>query len=271
MAEQLYGRQVIVEIGVAGELRRWRGLQVTGSVKKGRTSSANTAEVDITNLGPDSIAAAQSEEAIIRVFAGYETQRLLFTGTVNPGGATLEKQGPDRVLSISAKDGGYEYLRSRVNKSFDRGTSWQTVFDEMATATGLPIGNVNVPTGATNEGLVLVGSVRDVMRRLADTVDAEVSIQNQSWQVLPRGEPSADEAVVLSSTRLRNLIGSPSKERGGLKAKALLDGRISPGRRVVLESEEYSGDYRVVDVEHTFDSRMGQEFYSTATLEEVSV
>lgn len=263
MTERLFGRTVIAEIGVEGQIRRWDGLQINGNVKKERRTSANTADIEIYNLSKDSIVAAKSSGAVLRLYAGYSIPRLLFTGTINPGGAVLEKQGPDRILRVSAKDGGYEYLRARVNKTFKRGVTWREVFDELAAVTGLPLGTVRVPPGRTRRPIVLEGSVEDVMQRLADSTRSEVSIVNSAWQVLPIGEPAPDQAIVVSSRRLFNLVGSPSPQDQGMKIKALLDARYNPGRRIVLESEDYEGDYRIISVDHEFDSGHGAAFFST--------
>lgn len=271
MSERLYGRQVIAEIGVPGQnFRRWEGLRISARVRLGLESSPNSAEIDIYNLTRDSISRAQEKGAAIRLFAGYSTPRLIFAGPINRGGAVMTKQGPDRILSIEAKDGGIAYQAARINKTFDRGMSLQNVFDALAEETGLPLGAVEIPDGAQlTQGVTLTGRVSDALDRLATMTSAEWSIQQGELQFLPRGQTTPDQAVLVSSAPgSRNLIGSPAPGNDGLEVRALLDGRLKPGRRIKLKSDQFEGVYRIRQVEHALDSGWDQPFYSDLILRE---
>lgn len=272
MVERLYNRQVFLEIGVeGGEFRRWEDLRISARVQKGRTSSPNSAEIDVYNLSRDSVAAAQQDGAIARLFAGYSVPRLIFAGAINPGGASRAKLGPDRVLSIEAQDGGARFRRARINKSFDRGTSLVSIFDELADATGAPLGAIEIPGDATiSEGVTLVGDVSNELDRLARSLDLDWSYQDQALQILPKGQGAPDEAILVSSAPdRRNLVGEPAPGSEGLEVRALLDGRFIPGRRVKIESSRFDGLYRIIGVEHVLDSGWDNAFYSELVLREI--
>ena len=272
MAERLYGRQVFLDIGPEdGPFKRFEDLRISGRIRKTLGGDPNSAEIDVYNIAPDSIAAAQQSGAIVRLFAGYSVPRLVFTGSINPEGVSVKKQGPDRVLSIEAKDGGRRYRLARINKTFDRGTDLGEVFSELASATGLPLGAVDVPQGAQlTQGVTLTGRVSDALDTLARSLDADISFQDRALQILPRGGFSQDEAILVTSEpRGRNLIGSPAPGSEGLEIRALLDGRFLPGQRISLESERYSGLYRIRQLEHALDSGWDQSFYSDLICKEV--
>lgn len=272
MVERLYNRQVFVEVGVPGnDFRRWEDLRVAARIQKGRTSSPNTGEIDIFNLSKESVSHVQQDGAIVRLFAGYEIPRQVFLGEINPDGVALKKQGVDRVLSIEAQDGGGKFRTSRINKSFNRGTSLSEIFDELAGATGAPLGAISIPKDAQiSEGVTLAGDVSAELDRFARSLDLDWSYQDGALQVLPRGEGAPDEAILVSSAPdRRNLIGEPAPGKDGLEVRSLLDGRHIPGRRVKIESEEYEGIYKILGVEHVLDSGWDQAFYSDLILREI--
>lgn len=268
----LYGRQVALEIGVAGEdFRRWEGLRVAARVKKTPKSSPNAAEIEVYNLSADSIAEAQRDGAIVRLFAGYDVHRLIFAGSINRDGATLKKQGPDRVLSIEAKDGGREYTRKRVNRTYDKGTKISKIVEDLAADTALPQAVIEVDEDAQlTQGVTLTGRISDALDRLAESTAGEWSIQDGELQFLPRGGYTSDQAILVSSAPgSRNLIGSPAPGKDGLEVTALLDGRYLPGRRIRLEAADYQGIYRVRSLEHSLDSGWDQAYYSEMVCKEV--
>lgn len=266
MSEQLYGRQLFIEFGVAGQITRYRGLDVSASVKKTGRGSPNTADMEVFGLSRNTVAKLQQPGVIVRLYAGYQTARMIFTGDLIAGGVESSMEGADMRTSISAKDGGDAYLRAAVNESFDAGVSYQEVVDVIAQATGLPLGSVSVPDGQISEGLVLSGTVRDVMDRLSLSISAQWSIQDGALQILPPSEPRDDRAIVVSVEQ-GNLVGSPAMEDTGLSVTAFADGRFLPGGRVLLTSRDHSGDYRISSLEHRVNSGYGEEFYSDLVLE----
>jgi len=272
MTEQNYNRQVFLDVGVpGGSFRRFEDLRVSARVRKGLEGEPNNAEIDVYNTNEDSISAAQEDGAIVRLFAGYGVPRLIFEGSINRGGAVMKKQGPDRVLSIDAKDGGRQFRQARINETFDRGTDLAEVFDVLADATELPLGAIEIPQGAQlTQGVTLTGRVSDALDRLARSLDVSISVQDQFLQVIPRGGFGPEQAILVSSADgTKNLIGSPSPGSDGLEVRAILDGRFLPGQRISLDSERFNGVYRVISLEHVLDSGWDQSFYSDLVCREV--
>ncbi|MFU8802628.1 MAG: hypothetical protein ACNA8W_02355 [Bradymonadaceae bacterium] len=262
---ELFGRQIIIEIGEpGGEARRWTELRISGRVEKSPARSPNTCIIEVYNPSPVAIALAQVRGVVVRVLAGHSVPRLLFTGTVNKGGAVLAKQGVDRVLTIEATDGGRRFQEAHVNQTFSRELTAEQVFGILADAMGLPLGAVQVGEDVRFSGVSVVGPVRDALDDLVRSIGARWSVQDGALQVLTDDEDTG-EAVVVVSAKSGNLIGSPSPTDDGIEFTALLDGRIRPGRRVILESEQYKGTYRAREVQHVFDSGWEDSFYTVVT------
>jgi hypothetical protein len=262
---ELFGRQVIIEIGEpGGEARRWTDLRISGRVEKSPARSPNTCILEVYNPSPIAIALAQARGVVVRVLAGHDVPRLLFVGDINRAGAIVEKQGPDRVLTIEATDGGRRFQEGHINQSFGRELTAEQVFGVIADAMNLPLGAVLVGDSVRFGGVSVVGPVRDALDDLTRSIGARWSIQDGALQVLSEDEDTGEAVVVVSSTT-GNLIGSPSPTDEGIEFKALLDGRIRPGRRVVLESEQYQGVYRAIEVQHVFDSGWEDSFHTLVT------
>ncbi len=267
---KLFGRQVVVEIGEAGGVgRRFKNLRVAGRVDKSPKSGPNTAVLEIYNPSPDSIAAAQNPRALVRVMAGYDVPRLLFVGTVIKNGARIEQAGPDRILTIEAMDGGRSYQEAHVNESFSSTATMEQVLGALASRLGVQLGAVSVGDNVQfPRGLTLTGPARSVLDDLAASLGAEWSIQDGALQMLSDAEDTG-EAVVQVSSRTGNLIGTPKVGSEGIEITALLDGRLRPGRRLVLESREFNGVYRAREVQHVFDSGWDSSFHTVVVAKEV--
>ena len=102
------------------------------------------------------------------------------------------------------------------------------------------------------------------MDQLTFVVGADWSVQDGALQVVDTLGHTEEEVVVVSSRR-RNLIGRPTLQDVGIQFTALLDGRIRPGRRVVLESKEHYGVYVAQEVRHAINSRLDDTYYTIVT------
>lgn len=266
----LFGRKVILEIGEpGGEARRWDHLRISGRVEKTPGRGPNTCVLEVYNPSAVTVALAQARGVVVRVLAGYDVPRLLFVGTVNRGGAAFERQGPDGVLTIEATDGGRRFQEAHVNESFGREMSLEQVFGVLADRLGVPLGAVRLSDDVRFQGVTLVGPVRNALDELCDSLGVQWSVQDGALQVLADGDDTG-EAVVVVSSKNGNLIGTPTPQDNGLEVTALLDGRLRPGRRFVLESERYNGVYRARDVMHVFDTGWDSAFHTVITAREVS-
>lgn len=250
-----YRRIVYAQIGVPGDtFRQWRGLRIAARIKKTRNATANTCECEIYNVNEDSIAVAQRDKAVIRLFAGYNsTPRLVFQGEINrKNGAILKNQSVDRILKIEAKDGG-RLRGARVVRSFSRDVSVHELVRLAADALAIPIASLSGPDATLVGGVNLQTDAQELLDTLAASTGAEASIQDGALQWLAPSEGRVAQALLVSS-RAGNLVGSPAPTNDGLKVTALLDGRYLPGGLIRLQSRDYNGVFKIRNMEHVLDS-----------------
>lgn len=261
----LFNRAVRI---VAGSLLI-EGLRVQFKIKKTSRKEPNTAEVTIFNLSEQSRAGLKRGAKLI-VEAGYSTSiSQLFSGDARL--VDHAHEGPSWLTKIQCGDGERAYRYAVVNESFIPGTSVADVFARVADSTGLDVADAVRTVRATikeqfTQGYTAFGRGSLEIDRLLKGRGIEWSIQDGRLQVLLDDTATRDSAVLLSPDT--GLVGSPEhgspetkKKPQVLKVKSLLQPSLRPGRRVRVESEAITGDFRVLTVTHQGDTH-GGDFYS---------
>lgn len=270
MSSLLYGRHVVVQLGTTTSTgREYDDLRVQFGVAMTDSSAPNTAKLEVYGLAAGTVAAMQSSDAVVRLLVGYRSQggvpRLLFQGNPIRGGVHLERRGPDRVLVIEAQDGGREYTAGHVSESYGTGTNSGQLFAALATALGVPLGNVDAVVADVSfpHGLVLQGRVAEQLDRVAAMSGARWQIRDGSLQVWKVGG-STGEAAVLFSAAAGNLIGSPTVTDEGVEVTGLLAPTLRPGKPFRVESADVQGDYVATSLEFKGDSGFATDYYVVA-------
>lgn len=178
------------------------------------------------------------------------------------GAIRTETEGVDAVTHVEARDGGRQFRGARIEQSFDRGVSVDTVVRACARSLGVGAGNVDAIASAAQlsngstafpEGTVLSGPAALELTRVLASLGLRWSIQHGALQIQRRGEPLATQAVRL--TPKTGLLGAPVVgTRGRVKAVALITPDLWPGRAVVLESERVEGRFLIQSAKYTGDS-----------------
>lgn len=263
----LFGRQVLLQLGTEGSVgKSFAEHRVSFRVDMSRALTPNKASIVAYNLNEESIALIQKPEAIVRLVAGYDVPRLIFRGSPVVNGIRLEKQGPDRLLKIEAQDGGRQLAGARLNVSFSTSTTLREVFDEVARQVGLPLGTIRLDDEGIvyPNGITLTGPARDILDRLALSIDSDIFVRDGALYVIDVGGDTGEEAVVLSA-EFGNLIGSPTPKDDGIEVRALLEPSIRPGRPFVVRSRRYNGVYTAQDVVYVGDSGWDNAYYVIVT------
>lgn len=263
----LYGRRVILQVGQPNaEGLSWEGLRVSFRVQKNLGKNANKAAIAAYNLAPQSVARFQEPGAVVRLFAGHSIPRLIASGSPVKDGVQVERQGTERVLSLEIQDGGRQLVTSRLNLTFATETSAEQVFRTVADQLGVPLGATpELADVRLTQGITLTGPTRDVLGRLGDMAGLDLTIRDGALDAIARDGDAGDSAVVLSTAN-GNLLRVVRKDRG-IEAVAILDARIQPGRRFVVESTvdtSLSGIYKARDVEYSGDTH-DNDFTMTIT------
>jgi hypothetical protein len=107
---------------------------------------------------------------------------------------------------------------------------------------------------------VLTGKASDVLDKYLTSAGFTWSIRDGQLQILAKDATTFESVVVLNSAS--GLIGSPEKGKEGyITFTSLLDGRLNPGSRVIINSLQVNGVYRIESVNHVGDT-WGSDWYS---------
>lgn len=258
----LFGRQSTLQVGPEGG----QGVSVTGlrlgwNVEHSLEAEPSASKIEVYNPADTTIALLQQPRCLVRLLVGYDVPRQIFQGHPIKHGVTVERRGPDRVLTIEAHDGGAQYQGARVSVSFATETSLRQVFDAVAAQLGLPLGSIRIADDVRlTQGVTLAGPAREVLDRIAVASSADWTIRDGALVVVPRDGTTGEPATVFSSAQ-GNLIGSPAQTKDGVEITGLIDAGMRPGKPFQVESERINGLYRATRVTFQGDSGWETPFY----------
>lgn len=220
---ELWGRHVLVDLGTEGATGvrlnddpNAPQLRVAFRVEMTRSSDPHKATIRVWNPSPVTVGLMQAPRAAVRLFVGYDVPRLVFVGNPIRNGVRLDREGPDRILVIEAKDGGRAYAEGFVSASYGGATSREQVLDACAKALGLPRGTTRFPADATlswPQGLTLSEAARSVLDRICAATRTHWMITDGALVIIPSDGDTGDRATRFSS-RTGNLIGAPTQRVG---------------------------------------------------------
>lgn len=257
---ELFGREVKFAVGSPGETGRvWSDLRVDFKVRHQLRARGN-AEITVYNPSDEAVGLVKGDDAVIRLFAGYDEAPMIFQGTPTQGSIEDGWDGPDRTLELEAQDGGRALAQTFINLSISADQTVREVTDRIVDELGLPTGTVEVPEGLRfPQGLQVSGRAAEVMRRLSRNSGADFSIQDGAIQVVPDDGDTGRRGVVLSAED-GTLVGSPEQKDKGWEATGLLRPELRPGDVYRLEHERVTGFFKARDVKFR-GSRFTDEFH----------
>lgn len=257
-------RQVKFEVGQANQLGiSISDLRVSWRITHTKSSAPSQATISIYNLRPETIAEFQQEDAIIRLFAGYDVPLLIFEGSTVVDGISHDKRGVDRILNIKAQDGLMEVQQSQVDVTLAGETTLTDIFAEALDQLGIPLGPQAEIPDISFPDYTFHGDASDLLDRAAEMGEVDWTIRDRTFVTIGRGESSGEGALLISPDT--GMIGSPSRKDRGVQVTALLDAGMRPGMAFRVSSEGINGDFVADEVVFTGDSGFGNEFYMKIT------
>ena len=263
----LFGRQWALTIGD----RQWVDLRVTFEINRNLNKHPDPAQITVCNVAKQTRSSfAQGQQ--VRLVAGYgDAAGLIYAGTLT--GITPQRDGPDYSVSLSCRDGDAAY-RASVRQAYAVGAPVGIVAKNLAAAMGLTLGagSLDALAGLTTRGaLVHVGYAQEKLQQLLEPHGLRWCVVDGVISIVADDGATAEDAILLTPDT--GLVGSPepiadkvppigAKVRR-LRLTSLLQPGFVPGRRVKLQSIEYSGVYRVDRLIHKGDTH-GQDWYSVA-------
>lgn len=247
------------------ELVEFDGFRTTFQITKTLKPTPNASRLVVYNL------AAQSRSLFVKgarviLQAGYgETIEQIAQGDVRHTPSAHDVV--DWVTPVELDDGGRGFGFGHISESFAGKTPAGQVLLRVARELGVGLGNapqvaaVLDRTAQYEHGIVLTGRASAAMEKVTSAWGYTWSIQDGQLQIVLEGDPLADIVVLSPSS---GLLGTPefgtAKAKGGrpvMKLRSLLQGRIKPGVKILLESEAHNGLFRAEKVVHTGDTAPG--------------
>lgn len=242
MSNYLFNRQAVVTFGPSGaEGKRISGLRVKFEIERTITKFVNKATISIYNMSKDSRSLCERKNLVLLLSAGYEGMvEDVFSGDVARPISTPE--GSDIVTTFEVGDGEKAYKEAKIDMSFKEGTSLKDMFMDVAKSFGQQIKDLSqLPTDKILNGFSASGPSRNVMDDLAARGGIDWSIQDGAIQFTKKGKSTSEEAVFLSSTT--GLISVRKKDES-YEVISLMQPKIKPGRRIVVDSLYVKGTFR---------------------------
>lgn len=243
-------------------------LDCSFKIKKSLKAEPNTCEVKILNLAETTRRVLETPKAlIVKLEAGYEgALAQLYLGEVRTAYTTVANT--DYVTTLESGDSAKEIATSRINVSMGPKVPADVALASIAKALGVG-GNVAKATAALRAkgvtpfgpGTLLYGKAATILQDFCRSADLEWSIQDGVLQILDRGKALEDKAVLLSPST--GLIESPSinftDKQLLVKAKALIQPDLRPGRKVVFDSLSFKSNkgYVIQSCEYSGDTAGG--------------
>lgn len=259
----LWGRQVFVRVGPPGGLGvELRDLRIDFTVEHDQTAGPAKATISVWNPRRETVAYFEDPEALVRLYAGYDTPRQIFQGNPEANGVKVERRGAERILSVTARDGLRVYQDTQVDITLAAPTNLPRLVAEVRRQMGVAQGpSFDLPADIDFPEYTYHGDAHALLDRLVTMAGGSWHIRDGALVLVKDGESTGEVAPVYSASA-GNLVGAPSRKDGGVvEVRALLDSSIRPGMPFQLESEELNGLYVADTVKFMGSSGYGRDFY----------
>lgn len=265
MAAELFGRYLRVKAGGLDA----SGLNASFHIVKSLDPNPNGAEIRIYNLKESNRQLLHNLPTVpVEVILGYtglnpinpiptsvDAESLLFKGDAREVFST--KEGPDWVTVLRIGDGLKACKNNRLLKSYKEGIPIKTIITDIINA--FQVDNkdalAKIAAGAYTNSMetvlsnyVVSGQVNKELEKILKKANLSHSVQDNVLTILGDIETTNTDAIVLSPQT--GLIGSPEpgvgeKKKNLLKIKALIQPKLSPGKKIILQSARFKGVYKI--------------------------
>jgi len=276
-----FDRRVSIDIYRKGATiaLRVEGLRISFDIQKDIKTPANTARVQIYNLGQEIRSSFSELTDRIIVRAGYADESIdeIFTGDLVS--VSHPRTDADIITTIEANDGQKAIRESYSSISYAEGASFKQIIQDISKQMGLPIKTEDYLSKIDDQkflqGFSFNGPTKAALDKLVARGGLEWSIQGNSLQILKKGGVvPKDIAQIPVVSPTQGLIGSPArtqmiksespeKKPPGWTIKSLLIPRLEPGGQIGLQCADVpkATAYRIQSVHHQGDTH-GDEFVS---------
>jgi len=256
-------------------------FRISFDVQKSLTNTPKYSKLEIYNLSQTTRDALQklissnneniNNQEVVMLYAGYSFNvgaELLYSGNIV--NISSRKEPPDVITTISCAENALVYKNSFSALSYSGGVNSTKIITDIAAQMQVPIDdNSNYGTSVTfAHGWSHAGLTKNAMDKIARQAGLTWSTQNGKIRLVPYGNSTNEQDVVVVSSTT-GMIGSPERKdssgdetdnpamKHGWKVKSLLQPKLSPNKRVKIESMNVNGIYIIDTVSHTGDTKVG--------------
>jgi hypothetical protein len=237
-----------------------RELDIEFEVENNSELFPNPASINIYNLNPTSRAQLEKEKLLrVDLSVGYgEDVGKIFEGDIIRAYST--RDDTTYKTTITAGDGIVALTEAVINIKYDKGHTTLQVLNHVIKRMGVVKGNISgFKSESVSKKHTYNGSAKEVLKRLTDKQNVQISIQGNSLQILKMREVSKEEGAI-ALTPASGLIGLPIKTDKGFNFKALIQPRAKVGNLVNIAGAFGSYDLKMNKI--TFKgSNFGGEWY----------
>jgi hypothetical protein len=238
------------------------GLRVVFSIEKTLGKEPNTCTCSIFNFAKETRAELQKKPLTVRISAGYDGEaKQLFTGDLTY--AESHRVGADYETKMTIGDGERAYRYARVNRSFRAGATTRDAMEAIVGSMGLKmpksLDDAKEMISQLASGGSFHGPSQKELSRLLKQHGMGWSVQDGRLQVQRENDVRSDEAILVSQDT--GLVGVPTfgppkkkKSTPTLTFKMLLYPELTPGGKVLVQSADINGTFKVERVRHTGDT-----------------
>ncbi|MDH0638187.1 hypothetical protein N5D52_14665 [Pseudomonas sp. GD03860] len=239
MSVPQYLRKISLKIGNDDEAIDLSDLRIRFAVRRGTTSTPNTADIRVYNVSDATAKKSQLKEfGRVVLQAGYAgNYGVIFDGTIKQVRLGRESQ-TDTYLDITAADGDSAYNWSVINMSLAAGSTAQDHLEatvKVMEERGVTMGQTpKLSASKLPRGKVMFGLTRDVLDNLGRTQDVSWSIQDGKMTLIPNTAYLPGDSIVVNYET--GMVGLPEQTQNGVNVRMLLNPSVKIGRLLKIDN-----------------------------------
>ena len=274
------------------------GLRIQASVDKNNTNSnTNNVSIKLFNISKEDLAFITTtvKKRVISLRAGYKSviNNALedefdalpecFSGDVV--NIVSQRQGPDIVTTITAKDSAASLRNVKISKVFPKGTNKLSAIEDIVKSWGTVVfTNSSISSSAKfkspsyTSSYTAFGSIANVLSEMIKDEDLVWHLTNSIFYLISKTEPKLVREIKLTGNNVINEVtpvqnsNLNAKTPQGLNIRVFLDGAIDTDTSINLsglddiQGNSVDGDYNVRTIKHSLDTR-GNNWFTDLTVE----
>lgn len=245
----------------------FRDLAISVDIDKKGAPDMPSATVEIQGLKLDTMQELTSltflkntrQNNILIVEAGYQEDNLskIFQGEITKACADFNAV-PDVIFTIESKSGSYPAVKAQSPISVTGNQPAAEIIGQLAKEINYNFENNGVTASLQN--CVLNGSPIEKIKTVANTVNADLIIDDNTIVITPRGQPRENKGG-FTLNKDNGLIGYPNFTEEGIEVVCFFNPNLQIGAVINLETivPKASGAWKITELNHSLKVNSSSE------------